>query len=1051
MNLNDIRMKPKLISLFLMVGIIPLAIAVWISFRNSSAAIQAQAFNQLKGVRDIKKAQIEKFFGERQGDMQVLTETVNTLREEAFAKLTAVREIKRSAVERYFQTIHDQIHTFSENKMVVDAVQQFRDAFNNYYDENSIMDTDIESMKQQLATYYTGEFRDEYARQNEGNSPGAQSIVQQLDRESIALQYRYIRANRNPLGSKHLLDSADDGSRYSELHAQIHPIVRNYLEKFGYYDIFLVDPETGDIVYSVFKELDYSTSLIDGPYAQTNFGEAFRMANAATDKDAVFLVDYMPYKPSYEAPASFIASPIFDGEEKVGVAIFQMPIDRLITIMSERAGLGETGETYLVGPDGLMRSDSYLDPENHSVTAAFKNPTKNKVDTMAVQSALAGGTGADVIMDYNGNPVLSAWIPVRVGNFVWALLAEIDVAEAFSPKDSSGEYFFKKYTEAYGYYDLFLMNPDGYVFYTVTQEADYQTNMVSGKYKDSGLGKLARKVLQSKQFALADFEPYAPSNNEPAAFIAQPVVINGKVELVVALQLSLEAINSIMQERSGMGVTGETYLVGSDQLMRSDSFLDPVNHTVAASFKNPSLGKVDTEGSKEAIAGKTGKKIIIDYNGNPVLSAYAPITLGDTKWVVLAEIDQAEAFSNLAIRDTYGKQIGLLGWALIVALSFAILILCIAYFIANSISSPLVNGVRFAEIIAEGDFTQHVDANRKDEIGALSKALNRMREKLSETLLNVSQATEQVSSSSEELAASSQNLSNAATEQAASLEETSASIEELSTAIEQNAENARNTDDRVNQASKLSDESLETAKKGIEQVQKLGFSMKEIQESSKEIVNVIDLITDIADQTNLLALNAAIEAARAGEAGKGFAVVAVEVRKLAERSQIAAKDIAQKIEKSSEIINEGSQMADESNAGLSAIQESAKQVAEALNEASTLVRDITASSLEQANGADQIRTAITQLDEVTQQNSATSEECASASEQLSAQAAALQELVSQFKIHNGSGQQSMASTPSNRELIHAQSFTRETTAPLPDRSSSSKTHESTFDDEFKSV
>ena len=177
----------------------------------------------------------------------------------------------------------------------------------------------------------------------------------------------------------------------------------------------------------------------------------------------------------------------------------------------------------------------------------------------------------------------------------------------------------------YGYYDLFLINPDGYVFYTVAQESDYQTNMVNGKYSSSGLGILVRKVLEKKEFGFADFEPYAPSNDEPAAFIAQPVLHQGGVEIIVALQLPLEGVNNIMQERTGMGKTGETYLVGEDKLMRSDSFLDPENHSVIASFANPNLGSVDTEAAREALAGTEDAKIVIDYNGNPVLSAYTPI------------------------------------------------------------------------------------------------------------------------------------------------------------------------------------------------------------------------------------------------------------------------------------------------------------------------------------------------------------------------------------------------------------------------------------------
>jgi len=175
-----------------------------------------------------------------------------------------------------------------------------------------------------------------------------------------------------------------------------------------------------------------------------------------------------------------------------------MPIDLLNAIMGERAGLGKTGETYLVGPDKLTRSDSYLDPQGHSVLASFKHPEKGKVQTVAATAALSGETGAEVIIDYNGNPVLSAYTPVEVGDFTWALLAEVDVAEALSPVDMDGHEYFAAYKDMYGYYDLFLINPDGYCFYTVTREADYQTNLVNGQYANSGLGKLLKGVLQNQ-------------------------------------------------------------------------------------------------------------------------------------------------------------------------------------------------------------------------------------------------------------------------------------------------------------------------------------------------------------------------------------------------------------------------------------------------------------------------------------------------------------------------------------------------------------------------
>ncbi|BBO91605.1 hypothetical protein DSCOOX_47850 [Desulfosarcina ovata subsp. ovata] len=271
-----------------------------------------------------------------------------------------------------------------------------------------------------------------YREQNNGQSPTVNTIIGQLDSSTVALQYHYIKANPHPLGSKDALDRANDRSRYSQLHAQYHPIIRSYLQKFGYYDIFLVNPDTGKIVYSVFKELDFATSLTNGPYAGTHFGELFRKANAANSADTVVFADFKQYFPSYEAPAGFVASPIFSGGRKIGVLMFQFPIDKLKKIMQERAGMGKSGETYLVGQDRLMRSDSYLDPENHSVIESFRHPDKGKVDTEASRAALEGRTEEQIIIDYNGNPVLSAYTPLEFEGLNWALLAEIDEAEAFA-------------------------------------------------------------------------------------------------------------------------------------------------------------------------------------------------------------------------------------------------------------------------------------------------------------------------------------------------------------------------------------------------------------------------------------------------------------------------------------------------------------------------------------------------------------------------------------------------------------------------------------------
>lgn len=245
------------------------------------------------------------------------------------------------------------------------------------------------------------------------------------DGQTELLQRLYINENPNPVGSKEKLDFANDGSPYSVAHGRYHPWFRSFLNSRGYYDIFLFNAQ-GDLVYTVFKEMDFATNLNSGTWRHTDLGNAFRAAWQSKQPGGTFFFDFKPYAPSNEAPASFISTPIIgDTGEVAGVLVFQMPIGRINDIMQAKAGMGESGETYLVGEDFLMRSDSRFSEESTIL--------KTKVEGETVRVALGGDSGVEIVPDYRNINVVSAYSPFEYLGTKWAILSEIDEAEMLRP------------------------------------------------------------------------------------------------------------------------------------------------------------------------------------------------------------------------------------------------------------------------------------------------------------------------------------------------------------------------------------------------------------------------------------------------------------------------------------------------------------------------------------------------------------------------------------------------------------------------------------------
>ena len=1019
-ELRNIRMRPKLVALFSLIGLVPMAIVSLFAENRARSALTEKSFAQLETIRQMKKSQIEAYFEERQVDMETLIDTIWALRSEAATRLRGVGSDRKAAVERHFDAIRSQLVTFAEDTMVVDAMRDLGGGFETFRRDNAISDNAITQMRRDLRGYYAGDFGGEFGRRNDGRVLPTDQYLSRLDADSVALQYHYIRQNVHPIGSKQLLDRASDRSKYSGTHADVHPIIRNYLDRFGYDDILLIDSESGDIIYSVDKAIDFSTSLNDGAVAQTNMGRAFREANQAGSKGAVVIADFEPYWPSYMAQTAFMATPIFDGSTKIGVALFRFPVDRLDAIVGERSGLGEMGEVFLVGRHGeqsTLRSSAVM--------------SKGEIGQVRrgshIDRGLRGETGTDVEMLDSGDLRLVSFAPIELPGLSWAIVGEIDLAEVIASKiEGHKNDYFSEYVQRAGSYDLLLVSPRGKVFYSVAHEADYQTNLVDGKYADSNLGRLVRRVSKSFAYGVADFEPYAPSGGKPAAFVAQPLVhqrsSGNEIELIAVVQLPMDELNAIMQQRDGMGETGESILVGPDKRMRSDSFIDPKGRSVVASFAGTiEENGVDTVAVHKALTGETGTEVLPDYRGVPVLVAYAAVKTGDVDWALLAKINEAEVNAPV-YRILWG--------IIIAALILTSLIGLGAWTLANNMVKPLKNlSATVVQVENSGDFSVRAEADSKDEIGDAVVAFNRLMDALQVAVRDVnavmlgaksgdltgriaadvkgdlSVLKDSINVSLEGLGATLENVMQDTRQVAAAANQTSGAVGQVSdgaqqqlhstaqvaSAVSQSAGAIAHVTKGVDGASHSAKETSKLVEEGRRKMNRMVAVVNNIADNSKKINKITEVIGKIANQTNMLSLNAAIEAARAGEHGKGFAVVADEVRKLAEGTAGSVEEITGLVARA--VAEAGSA---EATAG--EVYEEMGKISDAARRSEKLLAQVAAAMEEQSATMAEVNQNVVALREIGETNASASEEITATVIDLSRLAAKTREQVEGFKV-----------------------------------------------------
>ncbi len=367
----------------------------------------------------------------------------------ASERLTAVRASKERAIENYFGTMRNQVANLAQVHSTEEALRDLSAAFMGAK-PNPAKDDPA------LWRHYEKELKPRLLAAGGAGEWGGAPAPWPTDPVSRYWQTRFIARNPYPVGDKDNLVNEGGGDAYAKVHSREHPVFRSFIKRYGYYDLFLVDAKTGYIVYTVYKETDYGTNLVTGPHRNTNIANLYRRVLHSGDPEACLLEDYAPYGPSYLEPAAFLAAPIKENNETVGVLMTQVPADEVNRVMTgnrnwANEGLGRTGETYLVGEDKGMRSDSrfliedsqafFREVARHGTSegqvalmrAQGTSILHQRVDSEASRAALAGQPGTREIRDYRNIPVLSSWTLLDIPDVKWALLSEVDSAEALAP------------------------------------------------------------------------------------------------------------------------------------------------------------------------------------------------------------------------------------------------------------------------------------------------------------------------------------------------------------------------------------------------------------------------------------------------------------------------------------------------------------------------------------------------------------------------------------------------------------------------------------------
>jgi len=500
------------------------------------------------------------------------------------------------------------------------------------------------------------------------------------------------------------------------------------------------------------------------------------------------------------------------------------------------------------------------------------------------------------------------------------------------------------------------------------------------------------KIETNRTFVSPVF--YSKVAQQPVFIIASPVLDeSAKVVGYAALEVDLRPILRLMEERSGLGETGEVIIVDRDRRMLTQSRFTEESTVLKSVPENNTISL--------GLEGKKGEAFYKDYRGVPVVGSFRP--LSEIGAVLIAKIDEAEGFAPVTkLRNTV---LSIIVFTILIA-AWASLV------IARTISQPIREGVGFAHRVAQGDLTAALPTRDASEMGLLASSLNRMVEDLNQIVVRITEVVQNTSAAASQISAAAEEQERTVASQAAAINQITTTIQQLAQSSNQVGKTAEEMATQWKEASHATAEGNQAVQKGIEEMDRLKVKTEgiaqnilKLSEQIQRIGSIVQTVSNIAEQTNMLALNAAIEAARAGEHGRGFAVVATEVRKLADQSQKAAAQIGaiiQEIQAATQstilVVEEGNKGVEEGVRQVLQAGETLQGVTSMIKQTVESVQEITLATRQQAIGADQLSEAMRSIDQGMKETVIGTKQTNVAASQLLVLGQSLQDLVKRFRI-----------------------------------------------------